>query len=332
MKNLFIINSHTTFLSALGTIKYLDLIADNIVFVYIRKYKNILLNLPYEVLDFSAEYDDCMSRPYNLKKNRILIHSIDRKIDDLCKGEEYTMYAPSPGGHRLFQIIFSNKKCIGMNYLQEGALVFERLFIESSLPFRYQVYDSLLKLIYGYRVWASYYSWRMPDFLIDKKKKPECYAISNDIFRKLPYVNNVIKWPVFDITNPEFCIKPQYPCFIFEASVEMKVIERDIYMKYSQHLIEEKAENMNYIKFHPAQSERNKNEIRSYFNVRGIEYKELSMEIPFEVYISTYTNMKVYGFNSSLLVFAKQLGHHTFSMESELLKGSEKYNQWRKKL
>ena len=332
MKNLFIINSHTTCLSALGTIKHLNLNANSVVFVFVRNYRNSVINIPYHILDFSVEYDDCMRKPYELKKYKKMIGCIDGKVNHLCKGDEFLMYAPLPGGHRLFQIIFSNKKCIGMNYLQEGALAFDRLLVSSSLPFRYRLYDLLMKALYDHRIWASYYSWRMPDFLVNKKKKPECYAISCDIFSRLPYVNNIIKWPVFNITNSEFRIEPQYPCFIFESSIEMNVIEREIYMKYSRQLIEEKAESLNYIKFHPAQSEENKNEIRSYFKAQGLGYKELSMEVPFEMYISTYTNMKVCGFNSSLLIFAKQLGHRTYSLESELLKGSEKYNQWRKKL
>lgn len=332
MKNLFVINSHTTCLSALGTITYLNLNANNVVFVYVRNYKNYLIDLPYHSLNLSVEYDSCMSKPYQLRKYKNMIRFVDEKINNLCKDEEFLMYAPSPGGHRLFQIILSNSKCIGMNYLQEGALIFDRLLLHSSLPWKYQLYDSVLNFLYQHRIWASYYSWQMPDFLVDKKKTPESFAISIDIFSKLPYTNNVIKWPVFSITNPEFQIDSQYPCFIFESSIEMKVIEREIYMKYSQLLIEEKAEMLNYIKFHPAQSEENKNEIRSYFKKQNLEYKELSMEIPFEMYISTYANMKVYGFNSSLLIFAKQLGHQTYSLESELLKRSEKYKQWRQKL
>jgi len=86
---------------------------------------------------------------------------------------------------------------------------------------------------------------------------------------------------------------------------------------------------MNYFKFHPFQSAENREYITSLFTKRGLQFKELPMEFPFEVYLSSYKHMTVLGFKSSLLVFAKQLGHNTVSLENELLANSARYSHWR---
>jgi hypothetical protein len=102
-------------------------------------------------------------------------------------------------------------------------------------------------------------------------------------------------------------------------------VEKKVYMEATKKLIQEKAESVNYIKFLPAQQHENMCLIKSFFTYANKISIELSADIPFEAYLSTYKNMKVYGFNSSLLIFAKQLHHNTFSFESELLSNSRKY-------
>jgi hypothetical protein len=133
---------------------------------------------------------------------------------------------------------------------------------------------------------------------------------------------NIIKWPNLEINGK---INLEYPFFIFDSSIEQEFVEKKVYMEATKKLIQEKGESFNYIKFHPAQQYENMCLIKSFFTGANKVSIELPADIPFEAYLSTYENMKVYGFNSSLLIFAKQLYHNIFSFESELLKNSKKY-------
>ncbi len=326
MKHLFWINSHSTFLTAVGTIDYLGLKEDEVVMVLVRNYKNVISKDNYKKLDMSWAYNISLMR--NLFKYNSIISKVDYEIKRLVQNDKFMLYAPSPGGVRNLQIIFTNKLCVGMNYLQEGALVFGKLFERRKLPLIYRIYDVFLTLFYQHRLWSNHFSWTIPDFLIGKKTIPETFAISKDIFSKSGLKCNIIRWPKYDISGTEYEINPDNPCFVFESSVEMRVVEEDIYMNLTEQLINENAGKMSYVKFHPYQSAENKQKILGFFKKLNKQYVELSMGFPFEIYLSSYSHLKVCGFNSSLLVYARQLGHQTVSMEDELLKKSTKYKSW----
>lgn len=329
MKHLFWINSHSTFLTAIGTINYLGLKDDEVVMVLVRNYRNSISKDNYVKLDMSWAYN--ISLIYNLFSYNSIIHRIDNEIAKLVGNDNYILYAPSPGGVRILQILFTNSLCVGMNYLQEGALVFGKLFERRKQPLVYQVYDIFLALFYKHRLWSSHFSWTVPDFLINSKTTPETFAISKDIFSKSGLKCNIIKWPKYDISGTEYEINEDYPCFVFESSVEMKMVERDIYMELVKQLVLENAGSMSYVKFHPYQSGENKQIILGLFKKMNKPYIELSMGFPFEIYLSSYSHLKVCGFNSSLLVYARQLGHQTISKEKELLQRSSKYRRWTEK-
>lgn len=326
MKHLFVINSHTTCMSALGTIEYLHLNDEDIVFVLVRNYKNILIQGKFKEVDLSWAYSyQYFNSPFSCHR---AIKKIDKQIKEGVGNNKYVMYAANPGGVRILQIIFTNSLCSGFNYLQEGALVLNGLLKERPLPISRKVLDVFYRIFLGHRLWASYFSWRVPYFVKDERSNPVCYALNDSIFKELGYKQKSISWPKFKIEN-KYAIDPQYPCFIFESSVEMNIIEKEIYMHFVEELIEKAAGTMNYFKFHPYQSAENKEYIIGLFSKRGLQYKELSMEFPFEVYLSSYDKLTILGFKSSLLVFAKELGHNTLSLENELLANSSKYRHWR---
>lgn len=330
MKHLFIINSHTTYLTSIGVVNYKSLNEREVCFVYIRYYSNGVFNVPYKTIDLSAYYNILSKNKFVSIAN--VIKAIDDNIFSLVEGNEYIMYAPHPGGTKFFQVILSNKLCVGFNYVQEGALVFEKIFSKSRLPVQYDIYDKLIKILFKHRVWATYNDWSLPPFLDNLQYKPECFTISKGFFKHLDCPEHIVKWPKYEIEGSAFEITPSFPCFIFESSVEMGVVEKDIYFKYVKELISEKSSDVNYVKFHPSQSKENQKEILDLFSKYHKEVKELRKDFPFELYLSSYSNMNIIGFNSSLIVFAKEMGHNTFSLEQKLLDDSEKYRTFRKKL
>lgn len=330
MKHLFFINSHTTYLTSLGTISLLKLAPEDICMIYVRNYKNSFIKNQYKVLDLSWAYyltfKDYLFPPFKL------IRKIDGLVSELVEGCPYVFYAPNPGGLRLLQILSTNSSCKKINYVQEGALVFDQLLIEKQLPLKYRIWDAVLSVCFNHRIWASHYSWRMPSFLMKRMSTPECFCISEDIFNKLGYQIQIVKWPKADIEKTKYHINPDYPCFVLESSVEMGVVEKDVYFAGIKKMIKEKAEEHNYVKFHPNQSPDNINEILAIFSDNNCQVERLHDDFPFELYLSSYKHLKVYGFNSSLLVFAKQVGDTTYSLENFLLENSVRYREWRKKL
>lgn len=327
MKYLFLINSHTTFLSAIGTIDFLGLKDEEIRFGFIRHYKNTLYEFKSPTVDLSWAFEyPFFSKILQYGK---FIREIDVIISNITGDDDFIMCASFPGNIRLYQIIFSNKRCVGFKYIQEGALPFEKVYLNKK-TFIYRVYGRVLRFFYHNRLWSSHGVWTIPDFLSDKLRIPtECYAIDDDFFRNLDCKLNIIKWQSIDMDKTKYAIHPEFPCFVFESSVEMGVVEKEVYMECTKMLISQKAESKNYIKFHPYQQEENKQEIIKLFNEFAYKTEILSMEVPFEFYLSSYKSMKVYGFNSSLLVFAQNLGHDTYSLEDELLRRSKIYRKFR---
>lgn len=327
MKYLFLINSHTTFLSAVGTIEFLGLKDEEIRFGLIRNYKNALYDFKSPTVDFSWAFEyPFFSKIFQYRK---FINRIDSILLELTDGDDFTMCASFPGNIRLYQIIFTNKRCVGFKYIQEGALPFEKVY-QKSVPFHYSVYSYLLRFFFHNRLWSSHGVWTIPDFLSKKlKTQTECYAIDEFFFENLDCKLNIIKWPSIDLDKTEYAIRQEYPCFVFESSVEMGVVEKEVYMDCTKALISQKGACMNYIKFHPYQQEENKRIIIKLFDDLAYKTEILPMEVPFEFYLSSYKSMKVYGFKSSLLIFAQNLGHETYSLEDELLKRSKIYREFR---
>lgn len=324
MKHLFVIHSHTSFLTAMGVIRYLNLKDDDIAIAWSRDYKNVLYNSNYNSEDiyWASEY------PFfrKLLFHNSDINKIDSQINKITNGEDYILYAPHPSATQ-FEFLLTNKHCVGFNYIQEGALVLKGLFAQRKWNFAYRLRDSIIRFFYKNRLYGAQLTWNVPSF---KKlnKEPECFAISEDIFEGSNYKTHIIKWPSYEIPK-EYAINPSYPCFITESFIEKDVVEKEVYLNLYKKLIETKGKRENYIKFHPAQWEDTKNEIIQLFENAEKKVKELPANFPFEVYLSSYKNMTVCGFRSSLVVFAGQLGHDSYSLEKELRIQSAKYNQWR---
>lgn len=161
------------------------------------------------------------------------------------------------------------------------------------------------------------------------KKTPVCFAITEKIFEKLSYTTIIVEWPKVD---PEYLIDNRLPIFVFESAVEQGLVEKDKYFLCIRQLIETKATQKNYLKFHPYQSTINKKEIVDLFRENNLDVEILPDSIPFELFLTFYSNLIVLGFRSSLLVYAEQLGHHVFSKESDLRKNSSKYRAMRKEM
>lgn len=329
MKHVFLIHSHTVFLTAIGVIRRLSLKVDDIIFVYFRNYNNSIIPISYLIIRLDEEYDISNSlsafKFYQWKK---LIRRIDNVINTKIK-DEYILYTPHAGSH-FFQTFITHPNCTQFNYIQEGALAFDNL-LSDRISFKSLIYDLfniIIFLLNQKRIWCSY-KWTLKKDIVIEKKTPTCFAITEKIFEKLLYATIIVEWPK---VNPEYIIDNRLPIFVFESSVEQGIVEKEKYFLCIRQLIETKAEQKNYLKFHPYQSTTNKKDIVDLFKEYNLDIEILPDSIPFELFLTFYNNLKVVGFRSSLLVYAQQLGHKTFSKEPDLIKMSRRYRAIRKEM
>ena len=126
MKHVFIIHSHTLFLSSLGVINKLGLKEDEVLFLFHRHYKTII-PFNYKWIDISEEFEKTYyilfswSRKHFCLDKKQRLSSLDY-FDNLI--EEY-----APEGYYLYtshlqafayQILATNKKCKECFFVQEG--------------------------------------------------------------------------------------------------------------------------------------------------------------------------------------------------------------------
>ena len=311
MKHVFIIHSHTTFLTATGVIDFLHLQEDDVVFLYSRNYSNTLFKLYCQTID-TTEIVNKQALLWNNKEREKLITEIDKLIDDTIS-DRYILYAPH-FAMTFAQVLYTNKKCIKGAYIQEGGVAFRKAYITHLnllQKIRRFVADKLYRR--SRRIWSTY-GWYMPNSLY-KQKNIDSYAISDDFFKYLPSINHIIKWPRFNLSLP---YKKNANFFIFDGFVKNGLIEQDFYIEKCRQLIEKFALPFNYIKFHPAQSEGERDCIISYFTHINVKYEILSDSIPFECVLSSMKGLTITGFGSSLLFFARDLGHTVHCMDKRL--------------
>nr|WP_315143083.1 polysialyltransferase family glycosyltransferase [uncultured Flavobacterium sp.] len=327
MKHVFYAHSHTLFLTALGTIEYLNLIPDDVIFIYTRNYTNEFIKIPYKVIDFSSIFSDSMEKRekfYFWKLNRLV-----KKVDNLISNEilgDYLAYLPHVGVF-LPQVIATNRQCKGIRFVEEGTICYS-----SSLGVRKKSVREFLKTLYSFcvnqykRYWFTDYSFYYEFLKVRFNHSVQFFGVSDRSFGSFNNKTHVVKWPY---VQTDFRLNTSNPIYILEAAIEQNFVSKEAYLKAVQIMISESVSSDNYIKFHPAQNEENKNKIRQYFLDQNKNIIELPQNIPFELLMSQHLNLDIIGFGSSLLLYANFLNHRVLSYEYLLLNDSL-YSRYRK--
>lgn len=324
MKYVFVINSHTTFLTSLGTIDYLKLPQKDVLFLYVRHYKNSFIDVAYHVEDISDLYDLCeyLFVSYNTREE--IIDRIDQFINSKII-DQYELFVPHLG-NGLFQILYTHPLSKKVSYIQEGGVPFKTAYKTKLSLVEKFVYRSYNKFfLRTNRVWKPF-RWYVKGY-VEFKDKLNSYAISDTFFKYLPSDNHIVRWPQIPVSVE---INPRSTIFIFDGFVHHGFVEYDVYMRLCAKLIKENADMMNYIRFHPAQDSTERQDIQSCFDELGLKYEIMNEEIPFEMIISGTSNLKIVGFGSSLLFFAKEIGHHVICKDQWLF-SSRLYRRYKRK-
>lgn len=316
MKHVFVINSHTTFLTSMGVIHYLDLYDDDVIFIYIRNYKNTITQIPYKTIDatkLALSYKDITSN-YDT-----IIRTTDSFINQEI-GTRYNLYVPH-FWHYFFQVLYTNPFCKRVSYIQEGGPAYTNLYAtQVSLLERFRMF--LWLAIRRKRTFECKWYKRG---IIYKQLKLDSFAINSTYFKHLPSDNHIVEWPSQKV---DITIDNSHPIFIFDGYVTNGLVEKDVYLSLCQDIISEQASSNNYVKFHPAQTDEERKTILRYFSEMGCMAEIMSDEIPMEYIIIQFRKMKYIGFTSSLLYYAHDYGHTVVSYEKRLLSSSKTFSEY----
>lgn len=319
MKHVFIVHSNTAYLSALGTINLKQLNHKDIIIVTGRNQKCYMLDNDITLFDLSHIYD------FKLRQNsraRIIFQLqqlrtfIDENINDT-----FVTYTPHLN-YYFFQTFATHPNCKSIKFIQEGIIDFcKPENIKEKVNLRLLYINKYLLIC----TWA----WCSDRWNTYKKLKgnkvDETFALSKNLFKSMPCIHSIIKWPHMNI---EQRFPNDATFFVFESAVEQNTIELDIYIRACYKLIKKHASNMNYVKFHPYQSSIIKEKILNIFNEYNLAVSILPGDIPFELLLCRENKLKVCGFTTSLIFYASLLGHETHICVNALLKSKSFQNYW----
>lgn len=316
MKHVFLIHSHITFLVSMGTIELLRIDPKDIIFLYGRNYNISCVSIPYKTIDISNIYKPFANFNWSFSIQNQYINTIDTFVSTYIS-VPYYLYIPHTA-FAIFQILLTNELCKGLNLIQEGAVTYFKR------NFKLKIFlKNISTIVNRKRIWFQC-NWNIPNRFYFEKEVVRTFACSKNYYKSLRSAQNyIINIPQYQLTIK---INSFYPIFVFETAVEVHLIEKEIYMNACKKMIAECAENNNYIKFHPNQNEENKELIRSFFGKKS--FQELPMDVPFELILSSYKNLTVCGFTSSLMFFAKELKHKTINYTEELTRNSKKFAKY----
>ena len=319
MKHLFLIHSHTVFLTAMGVIEKLKLSNENIIFVTLRNYNPPTIGIKYKCYDLSEIFEEgyhiffSYSRKhflYNKKNRDDVVNKLDSFVDKYV-GNDYYLYIPHMQAP-VFQILATNKKCIECFFLQEGARVMYDL-ITNKNKWYFSLYNKFV-LRNETRMWKAYAFFPCKD--AKYKKTIKVFAFDKHYFGNLPKETILVSWPKLETG---IRLDSSFPIFVLEGAVELGQVEKNVYMHAVEKLIMEYGKANNYIKFHPQQSNSTRNMILDMFKNNGKNVEPLPMDVPLELILSSHENLTICGFGSSLLFYAKSFGHIVVSNEKDLM-------------
>lgn len=317
MKHVFIVNSHTTFLTSLGTVAYLHLQDDEVLFLYMRNYKNSITPVPYQIVNCDDMIEVCRDITSQYKST---IKKVDAFIDKYLTGK-YSLYVPHLW-HYFFQILYTHNRCIRVSFVQEGGAPFTNVF-DNETPFIERIKSFIRHAILRRRTFEC--KWYKRGTLY-KQRVLDSYAINNVYFRYLRSVNHIVQWPK---TKLDIIINPQSPIFVFDGFLRNGLVEHDVYLSCCKEIINKKASKTNYIKFHPAQSDDERETIISYFKSANKDAELMRDDVPIENIITQFTGLTFIGFTSSLLYYAHDFNHNVVCCEDLIWANSSLFRQFK---
>lgn len=313
MKHIFVINSHTTFLTAMGTIEYLNLMDEDVILIYTRNYRNEVIHVPFKIVEATEIANTCTNIGTDYEGN---IRKVDVFIEQNIDGK-YNLYVPHLW-HYFFQLLYTHKNCKRVSYVQEGGPAQTKVF-EYDVPFVERAKSLIRHTLLGRRTFEC--KWYKRGTLY-KQRHVDAFALNENYFRPMHPRTHIVKWPPVKL---DLVIDAKAPIFIFDGHISNGHVEPNVYLKCCEQMIIENAKTNNYIKFHPAQKKDERDAILSYFKKINCDVVIMRDDIPTEYVIIQFKDLTFIGFTSSLLYYAHDNGHTVKCYEKQLTEASKTY-------
>lgn len=313
MKYVFIVHSHTLFLTSVGTMDYLGLDRKDVILLFTRGYRTIVPAEGCRQIFCDKEFArfSLIKTPGNRRRVRSEIRSFDRMVDAWLEGDCFELFVPHLWDP-FFKLLHTHRKCKRVSMVQEGAFTVERYF-QNHLPlFKKIRHRAASFLRWGTdRLYGA--GWYMDGELV-RQKSIDAYAIYPEFFRYLECTLHIVRWPVVEMQLRDLS---DGPVFVFDGFVKHEYCSREYYLDACRRMAGRFAGRKNYLKFHPAQSLEEREAICRFFE--GLDYQVLDDAVPLELYIYGGNHLRMTGMGSSLLYFAKAAGHEVHCCDMWLM-------------
>ncbi len=320
MKYIFATHSHTSHLSALGTIALLGIDNRDIVFVFTRDFNTIVIPDGCKIIDGSTTDKMCYAShaAKNPFRAQHLIRKIDKEIDKWVEGKDFELFVPHlciP----FFLLLYTHKRCKNVSYIQEGLFAAQGCFCYDVSMWKQVKKKAYLSLRYATSRFYGAPYWYC-DGMRKKQDRIRAYGIDSDYYRYFKCEFHKIIWP-----KAKMKLEPikKVPVFIFDGFVVNGMSESDYYMRQCREMITRFRKEYNYVRFHPNQSEDEKKKLLSYFDEHNVRYEVMDSRIPFEYYILQGEKMTIIGMGSTLLYLGQIYGHKVICCDTWMLNDSK---------
>jgi hypothetical protein len=261
-------------------------------------------------------------------RHRSILRSLDDVLTEMTDGKPFEAYLPSNRNY-LMQYIATHPKCKALRLLEEGTMSYRSDIYKKSNP----AFDKPMGKVMKYAKWLDH-GGRSKYFMVPKQQgKVTIFGFHDALATELRgselEVNLLPLQP--DLANSE---KPKYQLqtgailFIMDALLERGLADAEQLKKALEPFLSSmKPGSAVCVKFHPAQTDTHiLNEI---FDQRGIEIHEIPSNKSIELLLINSDALRVIGFYSSLLLYAKLLGHNSMTLYPFLEQFSTNAASWR---
>lgn len=321
MKHVFLVNSHTTFLSSIGVINLLKLREEDVILLYARNYSNSVYPVVYKICNVDALYYSANEAFETTDKS--LIRSYINKVDDIIRNDIsgffylYTMNFFNP----LVCLLYSSVKCRRISFIQESAQS-----VVDAYKMDVAFWKGIKRRIKLFLQGVPFRAWPRPCYYrndyIWKQYRMYSYALNEQIFHGFKAQNKIISWPVLQ-TNINIDTGATF--FICDGWVQHQMCEQDIFLEMMEKLIRENASKFNYIRFHPNQTEAERIAIIQFFKKNRSNYQIMDASVPFESILCSYKNLNIVGMGSALCFFAHDMHHNVVCHDDWLYEKSIRF-------
>lgn len=333
MKHVFYVHSHITFLVTNSIIVQEQLPDKAVVVLVGRKYSPYQSTRVLKIVNLNEAQNSVNSvstaaAPFYWLRNWANLRSIDCMLDEATLGQSFTAYLPSNRNY-LMQYIGSHPKCCEVRLLEEGTMSYRSDIFKPTN----QYYSSLIG---KWKKWgkALDHGFRSNFYEIPKNKQGEVVygfhkALAESLegsflqVKLLPLTHNAIE------PSQNLNLAPGSHFFFMDALVELGLTSLEELTAVLGTFFKSFRDHPNfYLKFHPAQKV--SEEILKIFKENGVKVQVLPAQLPAELILAQSKDLNVFGFYSSLLLYAVFFGHKVQTLYPILETTSEKAANWRK--